>query len=384
MIQAVIILGIVTLLSYLSQRHQQENGMENMRWDIYLIILTIFLILMFGLRKSYNDTINYRRGYKLSVDITTFLSERSNFDIFSNPLFYAFQSLIRTMTSNYTYFFLICACYINILNVSFIKKNTEIRNFAFSMFIYAAIGTMFLTMAAIKQALAMATLTLALNALMDRKYIKYYLIVFIAGLIHTYAWIFAILPLFYTKPWSFRTLLLLLITLAITYTFKSSIESILKVADQAGKTVAKEEVFDNNKMNIFRVGIYTIMPAITLLFKSYVNKDIDKKNSLFIQMSIISFMFILLATQNGANMFGRAANYFIYGYICAFPWVIRQIFTSQSVKIVSFAAIIGFTGFFLYDNRDFDKNYQHKTLKELIVESSKDQPIDNYSNNSDT
>ncbi|MDD6512905.1 EpsG family protein [Sharpea azabuensis] len=384
MIQAFIILGIVTLLSYLSQRHQQENGMENMRWDIYLIILTIFLILMFGLRKSYNDTINYRRGYKLSVDISTFLSERSNFDIFSNPLFYAFQSLIRTMTSNYTYFFLICACYINILNVSFIKKNTEIRNFAFSMFIYAAIGTMFLTMAAIKQALAMATLTLALNALMDRKYIKYYLIVFIAGLIHTYAWIFAILPLFYTKPWSFRTLLLLLITLAITYTFKSSIESILKVADQAGKTVAKEEVFDNNKMNIFRVGIYTIMPAITLLFKSYVNKDIDKKNSLFIQMSIISFMFILLATQNGANMFGRAANYFIYGYICAFPWVIRQIFTSQSVKIVSFAAIIGFTAFFLYDNRDFDKNYQHKTLKELIVESSKDQPIDNYNNNSDT
>lgn len=384
MMQAFIILSIVTLLSYLSQRHQQENGMENMRWDIYLIILTIFLILMFGLRKSYNDTINYRRGYKLSVDITTFLSERSNFDIFSNPLFYAFQSLIRTMTSNYTYFFLICACYINILNVSFIKKNTEIRNFAFSMFIYTAIGTMFLTMAAIKQALAMATLTLALNALMDRKYIKYYLIVFIAGLIHTYAWIFAILPLFYTKPWSFRTLLLLLITLAITYTFKSSIESILKVADQAGKTVAKEEVFDNNKMNIFRVGIYTIMPAITLLFKSYVNKDIDKKNSLFIQMSIISFMFILLATQNGANMFGRAANYFIYGYICAFPWVIRQIFTSQSVKIVSFAVIIGFTSFFLYDNRDFDKNYQHKTLKEFIVESSKDQPIDNYNNNSDT
>ena len=384
MIKAIIILSIVTLLSYLSQRHHQENGMEHMRWDIYLIILTVFLILMFGLRKSYNDTINYRRGYELSVDISTFLSDRKNLDIFSNPLFYGFQSLIRTMTSNYTYFFFICACYINILNVSFIKKNAEIRNFAFSMFIYAAIGTMFLTMAAIKQALAMATLTLALNALMDRKYIKYYLIVFIAGLIHTYAWIFAILPLFYTKPWSFRTLILLFITLGITYTFKSSIESILKVADQAGKTVAKEEVFDNNKMNIFRVGIYTIMPAITLLFKSYVNKDIDKKNSLFIQMSIISFMFIILATQNGANMFGRAANYFIYGYICAFPWVIRQIFTSQSVKIVSCVIIIGFTGFYLYDNRDFDKNYQHKMLKELIVESSKDQPIDNYNNNSDT
>lgn len=384
MIKAIIILLVVTLLSYLSQRHQQENGMEHMRWDVYLIILTIFLILMFGLRKSYNDTINYRRGYDISVDISTFLSDRNNLEIFSNPLFYAFQSLMRTMTSDYTYFFLICACYINILNVSFIKKNTEIRNFALSMFIYAAIGTMFLTMAAIKQALAMATLTLALNALIDRKYIKYYLIVFIAGLIHTYAWILAILPLFYTKPWSFRTLILLFITLGITYTFKSSIESILKVADQAGKTVAKEEVFDNNKMNIFRVAVYAVMPVITLLFRSYVNEEIDRKNSLFIQMSIISFMFIILATQNGANMFGRAANYFIYGYICAFPWVIRQIFTSQSVKIVSLAVIIGFTGFYLYDNRDFDMNYQRKTLKELIVESTKNHDTNIRSYNTDS
>lgn len=384
MIKAIIILLVVTLLSYLSQRHQQENGMEHMRWDVYLIILTIFLILMFGLRKSYNDTINYRRGYDISVDISTFLSDRNNLEIFSNPLFYAFQSLMRTMTSNYTYFFLICACYINILNVSFIKKNTEIRNFALSMFIYAAIGTMFLTMAAIKQALAMATLTLALNALIDRKYIKYYLIVFIAGLIHTYAWILAILPLFYTKPWSFRTLILLFITLGITYTFKSSIESILKVADQTGKTVAKEEVFDNNKMNIFRVAVYAVMPAITLLFRSYVNEEIDRKNSLFIQMSIISFMFIILATQNGANMFGRAANYFIYGYICAFPWVIRQVFTSQSVKIVSLAVIIGFTGFYLYDNREFDMNYQRKTLKELIVESTKNHDTNIRSYNTDS
>lgn len=384
MIKAIIILLVVTLLSYLSQRHQQENGMEHMRWDVYLIILTIFLILMFGLRKSYNDTINYRRGYDISVDISTFLSDRNNLEIFSNPLFYAFQSLMRTMTSNYTYFFLICACYINILNVSFIKKNTEIRNFALSMFIYAAIGTMFLTMAAIKQALAMATLTLALNALIDRKYIKYYLIVFIAGLIHTYAWIFVILPLFYTKSWSFRTLILLFITLEITYTFKSSIESILKVADQAGKTVAKEEVFDNNKMNIFRVAVYAVMPVITLLFRSYVNEEIDRKNSLFIQMSIISFMFIILATQNGANMFGRAANYFIYGYICAFPWVIRQVFTSQSVKIVSLAVIIGFTGFYLYDNREFYMNYQRKTLKELIVESTKNHDTNIRSYNTDS
>ena len=256
----------------------------------------------------------------------------------------------------------------NTLNVQFIKRNVDPENFAFSMFLYTAIGTLMLTLAAQKQALAMSILTLALPALFEKKYIRYYLIVFLAGLIHTYAWTFFFLPLLATKPWSFRTFILLGITIVVMYTFQSTISSFLEVADQVGKNIPLEEVFDGNQMNILRVGVYAVVPLITLFFKGRINYNIDRRNSIFIQMSIISFVFMLMGTQNGANMFGRCANYFQIGIVCSLPWIVRQLFTRQSVTIVLTVAVICFCEFYLYDNNGFNYEYFRKGIVEFIGE----------------
>ena len=263
------ILAIVTGLAYMSQRVtiQYADSGKTRYWDIYLIILLIFLILFAGLRTSYNDTQNYIVGFQNSTTIRPFLADTSNLALLENPLFYGFQALVKTFTNNVNVFFIICAIIVNTLNVQFIKRNVDPENFAFSMFLYTAIGTLMLTLAAQKQALAMSVLTLALPALFEKKYIRYYLIVFLAGLIHTYAWTFFFLPLLATKPWSFRTFILLGITIAVMYTFQSTISSFLEVADQIGKDIPLEEVFDGNQMNILRVAVYAVVPLIALFSK---------------------------------------------------------------------------------------------------------------------
>ena len=98
MSQLIIILAIVTGLSYMSQRYSMNTGKKG--WDIYLIILLIFLILFAGLRTSYNDTINYSVGFQNSETISAFLSNRENLELLNNPLFYGFQALIKTFTNN--------------------------------------------------------------------------------------------------------------------------------------------------------------------------------------------------------------------------------------------------------------------------------------------
>lgn len=370
MIMLMTILIIVTGLSYLSQRQTMNYVKEDGRkqWDIYLILLVVFLILFAGLRTSYNDTGNYIKGFQNSVNITAFLADKENLNLMHNPLFYGFQSLIRTFTNNFTVFFMICAIIVNILNVRFIKRNVEAKDFAFCMFLYVTLGTLMLSIAAQKQILAMSILTIALNYLFDKKYIKYYLIVFLAGLIHTYAWLFFFLPLFAVKPWSIRTFLMLGITLIIMYSFQGVINSLLEVADQVGKNIPMEEVFDGNRMNIFRVGVYAVVPATALLFKRRINNGIDVKYSIFIHMSIISLMFMLMGTQDGANMFGRSGNYFELGIICSLPWLVRQLFTRQSVTIILLIATMCFTGFYLYDNQGFEYLYRHKPLIQFIGE----------------
>ena len=357
--ELLIILAIVTSLAYLSQRQSMKitNGDGRKHWDIYLIILLVFLILFAGLRTSYNDTGNYIVGFNASVGIREFLSNSENLQPLENPLFYGFQALIRSFTDNVNVFFMICAVIVNFLNVRFIKRNTEINDFAFSMFLYVALGTLMLSIAAQKQILAMSVLTLALNQLIDRKYISYYIIVLIAGLIHSYAWLFMFFPLLVTKPWSFRTFVLLGITVGIMSVFQTAIETFVEVADQAGKNVPMEEVFDGNRMNIFRVGVYAVVPITALLFKRRINDQIDRRHSIFIQMSIMCMIFMMLGTMNGANMFGRSANYFEIGMICVFPYIIRELFNKKSAVMVFIVAACCFTSFYFYDNQGFSNNY---------------------------
>lgn len=368
--ELLIILAIVTSLAYLSQRQSMKvtNGDGRKHWDIYLIILLVFLILFAGLRTGYNDTGNYIVGFNASVGIREFLSNSENLQPLENPLFYGFQALIRSFTDNVNVFFMICAVIVNFLNVRFIKRNAEINDFAFSMFLYVALGTLMLSIAAQKQILAMSVLTLALNQLIDRKYISYYIIVLIAGLIHSYAWLFLFFPLLVTKPWSFRTFVLLGITVGIMSVFQTAIETFVEVADQAGKNVPMEEVFDGNRMNIFRVAVYAVVPITALLFKRRINDHIDRRHSIFIQMSVVCLIFMMLGTMNGANMFGRSANYFEIGMICVMPWIVRYLFTRQSVIVVTLIASMCFIGFYLYDNDGFNINYHYISPIQFISE----------------
>jgi len=363
------ILLIVIGLAYMSQRMSMRYEVDGRKhWDIFLVALLFFLILFVGLRTSYNDTSAYMKGFYNSEDIYTFLSDPENLKLTNNPLFYGFQSLIKTFTKNVNIFFIICAMIVNILNVHFMKTHVNEEDFALSMFIYVTLGTLMLSLAAQKQTLAMSVLTLALTQLFNKHYIKYYMIVLIAGLIHSYAWIYLFLPLLSTKPWNKSTFVLLFITIFIMYTFQNTIATFVEVADQIGKNIATEEVFDGYKMNFLRVGVYTVVPLISFIFKDRINENIDEQSSMFIQMSIVSLMFMMMGTINGANMFGRCANYFEMGMICILPWMIRKLFNKQSVQILTIVAILCFSMFYIYDNKTFQNEYRHKGIRQFIGE----------------
>lgn len=370
MTKILVILVTVTLLAYLSQqqslKYTQGDGRKH--WDIYLIILFIFLVLLAGLRTSYNDTVAYAAGYNQSVTITEFFKDSTNLELLHNPLFYGFQALVKTFTNNVNVFFMICAVIVNYFNIKFIKRTVDVQDFAFSMFLYVSLGTFMLSLGAQKQTLAMSVITVAITQLFDKKYVKYYIIVFLAGLIHSYAWLFLFLPLLDCKPWSLRTYILLFSTMFVMYTFQSTISSLIEVADQVGKNISVKEVFDGNQMNIFRVLVYSVVPMIALIFKDRINSNIDRKHSILIQMSTVSLMFMMMGTMNGANMFGRSGNYFEIGYICSLVWIVRKLFTKQSVSIVLIIATICFAGFYMYDNQTFQYEYRNKSITRFIAE----------------
>jgi hypothetical protein len=355
------------VLAYISEQNTRATIAAGYRYSVWhdwaYITLVVVLCLFTGLRTNYNDTWNYVRGFNNSGNLKAFFSNPENLNPFKNPLFYFLQSAIKSRTDYAQALIFVASVYSQICLLLFIKRYS--KDFLFSVFIYFTLGTFTFSISALKQVLAMATLTLAFPFLEDKKWFRYYLFVFIAMLFHTYSLLFAVLPFFRERPWRFFTFLLIVITSFVMMNFESTITAFMEQANDMGKTLAEYEVFADATINVFRLSVYAVPPLLSLMFQKWILHDSSEMDNTMIHMGIISFAFMVMGTQAGANMFGRMGNYFELGTICCLPWMLKKTFDVRSYHLVSTMACICFIGFFVYANAihgNFDAEYTSTTI----------------------
>lgn len=360
------------LLAYISEKNTRvtlASGQLYTVWKDWAFILLVVLLSLFtGLRTSYNDTWNYVNGYQTMPTLSGFFADPENLNPFTNPLFYFYESLLKTLGCDAQILILTTAAFTQGCFLLFFKRYA--KQFTFSVFIYFTLGTFVFSLAAIKQVTAMAVLTLAFPYLERRKWGRYYLIVLIAMLLHTYAIAFLLLPLFRAKPWGLFTVLFVVLMAAVMMNFESTITAFMEQANDLGKTLAEYEVFDDNTINLFRVAVYAVPPVISLLFRRWVLCDSTKMDNVFIHMSIISFAFMMMGTQAGANMFARMGMYFELGTSCCLAQMIKKTFVEKSYRFIILVAAIGFMGFFTYANAiniSFDDHYNAVGILGLMM-----------------
>ena len=364
----ILISGVV--LAYLTQRMtvgDRGNNRATAGSKLCFALLVCVLALPVGLRTFYNDTYAYIKGFQQSPELLE-LFQSGELHILKNPAFRIYESFMHGLTGNYHLFFMLPAFFTQYAFAKTIQRYAH--SFPLGIAFYICLGTYVFTFAALKQTIAMAILVLAIPKLLDKKFGQFYLLMFLAFLFHTYAIVFAILPLFAVKPWGWRTFLLLFLVFVVVANFESVIGSFLDYASEQGKDIAEYEVFDNNKINSFRVAVYGVVPLLSLVFARYLGgkKGVPTYN-LLIHMSIISFSFMLLGTINGANMFGRMANYFELGMICSLTWIVHRVFDKNSARLISAVAFVCFFGYFYYAyriNLDFDTSYSSITVFQFI------------------
>ena len=363
MTKLLVVFAASLVLAYISEQNTQATIASGRRYSVwndwaYFLLLTI-LILFAGLRTNYNDTWNYINAFRSAPDLPTYLASSDAWNLFKNPLFYFFQSCLKTVTDNAQWLILITSAITQICLVRFFKRYSE--SFVFSIFIYFALGTFTFTMAALKQVTAMAVLTLAFPYLEKKRWGAYYFIVFVAMLIHTYAMAFAILPFFRVRPWRMFTFLFVAAMVFLMFNFEEAITAFMEQANDLGKTLADYELFDDNTINVLRLAVYAVPPIISFVFQKWIFCNETRMDNILIHMSIISLAFMSMGTQSGANMFARMATYFELGTICILPKMLEKTFESRSYRFVSGLAVICFFGFFVYANAvagSFDQEFR--------------------------
>lgn len=359
------------ILAYISEKNTEAITTSGQRYSVWndwaYIALVVILVLFAGLRTNYNDTWNYIRGFNNCVEFSEWISNPKSLNPFMNPLFYGYQSLLKTWTHNPYLLVFTTAIFSEICFLRFIKKYSD--NFLFSVFIFFTLGTFTFTLAALKQTVAMAILTLAFPHLEKKRWLRYFVILFIAMLVHTYALAFVVIPLFRVRPWRMFTFVFIAVVTFVMLNFEEAITEFTEQANDLGKTLAEFEVFSDTTINIFRLAVYAVPPLISLLFRKWVFQDSSDMDNTLIHMSIISLAFMAMGTQAGANMFGRMGNYFELGTICYLPTMLKKTFDAKSYRLITIIACVCFMGFFIYANAinwSFDDLYQSMTLWEFI------------------
>ena len=372
MIQLYILLSLCLLLAWFSEnkeKHCLHNALQyRLRQDWAYCGLVVVLTLFAGLRTSYNDTGNYLSLFQTAPGLRHFLEDPNNLNPFRNPLFYAYQALIRSTLNNGQFLVFSTSVFTQICFIRVFKRYSS--SFTFSIFIYITLGTFVFSMAAIKQVVAMAILTLAFPYLERRQYIPFFLLVLLAMLFHTYALTFIFLPLFSDRPWKPFTFLFIGITFMILINFQDAFTSFMDQANDLGKVLSEEEIFDDHSVNVFRLLVYMVVPAMTLIFQRWLFLDSSSMDHVLVHMSIISMAFMILGTESGANMFGRMATYFELGTICCLPWALDKIFDKPSARIIRRFAVVCFLGYFTYAygvSLDFGADYRAMTLWQFLA-----------------
>ena len=371
MIKLLVLLAASLALAYLSEQKTRADRAVGYRYssgtDWAYVGLVVILTLFAGLRTNYNDTANYMANFRSMPTIAEWLSDPENLNLFKNPLFYSVECLLKSVTNDSQWLIFLTSLITQWCFVRFFKRYSE--HFCFSIFIYFTLGTFIFSLAALKQVLGMAILTLSFPYLEKKKWLPYYLIVFIAMMVHTYSIAFAVLPLFQIRPWRMFTYLFMVVTVVLMMNFESAITAFMEQANDLGKTLADYEVFDDHTINLFRLAVYAVPPVVSLAFQKWVLYGSDRMDHVLIHMSIISLAFMVMGTQAGANMFARMATYFELGTICILPTMLKKTFDERSFRLITAAACVCFLGFFVYANAiniDFGQEYRSVSLWQFL------------------
>lgn len=336
--------------------------------DIF-IVLTIAWICCFSfLRESYNDTLTYIDGFDAAVSLSEGFESGMFTKWFDNPMSMLYRSLIRSFTDNYHIYFFVPALLNSFAVVKLFKRYSI--NPAFSMLIYFSIGTYVTYIAAMKQCFAMFFLLMALPYAIEKKYVRFYLLVVVAILFHTHAFMFAILPLLFGKPWGKTIWIGLGVTLLSMATYDVTLGAFMEYAQSLGALVAESEVFDGHQINFLRVIVYWIPGILALVFRRRLFSDSSRTENLFVNMAIVSAFILMIGLVEGANLYARMAAYFEIAVAISMPWMIKKLFTKESAQLVTGIAVVLYFGYFLYEfgiSKGFGSDYSATTLWRFIV-----------------
>ena len=282
------------------------NRIKPIKGDkLYIYSVAGILILFMGLRATNVgcDVIQYFNRYKNANVMYNLGITYSEWGF--NYISYFFHDYLK-LDFQFFLLFIAIVCIVS-LSVCIYKYSDDIL---LSFILYLTIGNFALNMSGLRQTIAISLSLFAIVMAEKRKPILFYLLIFVASIIHNSALIFMPVYFLWGKTINRKYAFILLIIAVSAFFYRQLLNPIITYLSP--ERYSKYSLIEGYSINCLVILVPIIFCIYSLLF---LNTDedgkFDKKNSFFYCFSCISIFMMILSLNNG--QLGRLAYYFSIG-----------------------------------------------------------------------
>lgn len=288
----------------------KEFKIKNSR-SIFIIVASFQLFLLLALRDKYvgSDVIRYMNHFEQvkNLSFNTINSQRHEIG------YVLFSKLVSLFTQNARVFITIIAG-ITILSISILIKRYSKLPFI-SFYLYITLGLYSFTFSGLRQTLAYSITLFSYKYIRERNFLKFSLLVILASLFHTSAFIFIFAYFLATIGLTKINIIKYFIVLAVVFMLRFKIMTVVT------------SIFYSN-YPVYESGAYTIflLTLCVVVCSLILNKNViaDDKNSI-INYNLVMFSLLLIAFSSTNSNVLRVANYYYFYIILLLPDIIFAI-----------------------------------------------------------
>lgn len=363
-----ILLAVSLLLAWIIDNRNRTFAQRKIDRKDWFFTCVLILVLGFfcGLRTWGNDTITYYHIFMLTPTWDSWIAA-GDFDVSSGLGFIALTSIFKTngfSAQDYLMFFAFATI---ILYVLFVRRYSQ--SMVFGVFLMFATGFYTFSMAAVKQCMALGICLWALAYAIDRKWIRFLLLIALATLFHPYAVVYLLVPFMLFRPWTTRTTMYVCIFTVVGFALESLLGVVLDVTDMIGANYTMDS-FTGEGVNIFRVLVCFVPMMLAAVYGKSLFTDSSRTDNLMFNLAMLNALIMFVGLFGTANYFARLANYFLPAQVIVIPWLFNKAPVHDRTWLKP-ASVIGYLGYFFYENaiiRPFDTGYSHMSLWKYLAD----------------
>lgn len=333
-----------------------QNRRKNIVKFIAFILIG-YIVFWAAVRNGVADTRVYIQSYNLlKSDVGIFDSFIRNDDgsLDKAPLFISYQILLKKLGLDWHFFLGSIAVFSGLCIYYGISKFSD--NVSYSVFLFITSFDFSWLFNGIRQFVVVAMFFAAFRLVVEKKFIKFLLLVFVMYFIHSTAII--LIPIYFIanmKNWNFGILVCLLMTMALLLLFPNKINLWIDEAFSDYGYLAAVE--DDDGVNILRVAVSLVTPVLAYIYR----KDIARYNNPYINVmvnfSLITAGLYAIGYVTSGIYVGRLPIYTELFNILLLPFIICCVSSKKIRPILIFCSIVGYLLFFYLQTKDGSMYY---------------------------